>query len=66
MAELLNANNETSCFLTDKFEGIEKKFTNLQELHSQGYTLLLRAKRYGRWYVLKTLTEDALGQSVYA
>ena len=66
MAELLNANNETSCFLTDKFEGIEKKFTNLQELHSQGYTLLLRAKRYGRWYVLKTLTEDVLGQSVYA
>lgn len=66
MAELFNANNETSCFLTDKFEGIEKKFTNLQELHSQGYTLLLRAKRYGRWYVLKTLTEDASGQSVYA
>lgn len=66
MAELLNANNETSCFLTDKFEGIEKKFTNLQELHSQGYTLLLRAKRYGRWYVLKTLTEEVLGQSVYA
>ena len=66
MAELFNANNETSCFLTDKFEGIEKKFTSLQELHSQGYTLLLRAKRYGRWYVLKTLTEDASGQSVYA
>jgi serine/threonine protein kinase len=66
MAELFNANNETSCFLTDKFEGIEKKFTSLQELYSQGYTLLLRAKRYGRWYVLKTLTEDASGQSVYA
>ncbi len=66
MAELLNADNETSCFLVDKFEGIEKEFTELQELHSQGYTLMLRAKRYGRWYVLKTLTEDAAGQSVYA
>ncbi len=66
MAELLNTDNETSCFLVDKFEGVEKEFTDLQELHSQGYTLLLRAKRYGRWYVLKTLTEDTAGQGVYA
>lgn len=27
---------------------------------------MLRAKRYGRWFALKTLTEDASGQSVYA
>ncbi len=66
MAELLNADNETSCFLVDKFEGIEKEFTDLQELTSQGYILILRAKRYGRWFALKTLTEDAAGQGVYA
>lgn len=66
MAILLNEDNKTSCFLVDKFEGIEKKFTDLQELSTQGYTLLLRAKRYGRWHVLKTLTEDAAGQSAYA
>ena len=49
---------ESSSFLTDTFEGVSPKFTDLQELSAQGYCRLLRAKRYGRWYVLKTLNVD--------
>lgn len=65
MAFITKNDNETSCFLVGCFEGIERQFTDIQELSAQGYIQLLRAKRYGRWYVLKTLSEDAAGQNVY-
>lgn len=66
MEDLLNGDNTTSCFLTDSFEGLNQQFTDVQEISTQGYTVLYRAKRYGRWYALKTLTEDAARQSAYA
>lgn len=65
MAFLTKNDNETSCFLVGCFEGIERQFTDKQELSAQGYTQLLRAKRYGRWYVLKTLNEDVADQNAY-
>ena len=49
---------ESSSFLTDSFEGFSTKFTDIQELSTQGYCRILRAKRYGRRYVLKTLNAD--------
>jgi serine/threonine protein kinase len=49
---------ESSSFLTDSFEGISPEFTDLTELSDEGYCCLLRAKRYGRWHVLKTLKGD--------
>ena len=65
MAYINNDDRQSSTFLTDRFEGINQQFTDLQELSAQGYTLLLKAKRYGRWYVLKTLREEAARQTVY-
>ena len=65
MADLQNGDNSTSCFLTDNFEGLNQQFSDVQEISAQGYTILYRAKRYGRWYALKTLTEDAVRQSAY-
>ena len=66
MAYLSKNDNDSSCFLPGGcFEGIERQFTEIQELGAQGFTRLLRAKRYGRWYVLKTLSEDVAGQSTY-
>ncbi len=56
---------ESSSFLTDTFEGVSPKFTDLQELSAQGYCRLLRAKRYGRWYVLKTLNADKVQLTPY-
>ena len=49
---------ESSSFLTDSFEGISPEFTDFHELSTEGYCRLLRAKRYGRWHVLKTLKGD--------
>ena len=65
MAELSHNGDDTSCFLTESFEGLSRQLTNLQEIKAQGYTVLYKAKRYGRWYVLKTLSEDAIRQSAY-
>ena len=56
---------ESSSFLTDSFEGICPDFTDLTELSNEGYCRLLRAKRYGRWYVLKTLKGDNVQLTPY-
>ena len=48
-----------------QFRGLNQQFSDVQEISAQGYTILYRAKRYGRWYALKTLTEDAVRQSAY-
>lgn len=56
---------ESSSFLTDNFEGISPDFTDLTELSDEGYCHLLRAKRYGRWYVLKTLKGDNVQLTPY-
>ena len=66
MAYLNTDDKQSSTFLTDQFEGLNQQFTELQELNAQGYTLLLKAKRYGRWYVLKTLSEDTARQTAYS
>ena len=41
------------------------RFTDLSVVPSRGYSLLVRAKRYGRWWLLKGLKEDYRGQTVY-
>ena len=65
MAEIPTNDNETSSFLVDSFEGISSEFTEMQELYSGKFTRLFRAKRYGQWYVLKTLTQERANQSSY-
>ena len=57
--------NDTSEFFTDSFEGISREFTDIQPLCHSDTSQLYRATRFGRRYVLKTLTADALRQSMY-
>ena len=57
--------NDTSEFFTDSFEGISREFTDIQLLCESGTSELYRASRFGRLYVLKTLTPEALRQSMY-
>lgn len=57
--------NDTSEFFTDSFEGISREFTDIQPLCESGTSHLYRASRFGRLYVLKTLTPEALRQSMY-
>ena len=53
---------EVSGYLTDPFvEDIGQHFTNIELLSSEDFTQLYKAMRYGRWYVLKTITDDTDG-----
>ena len=54
-----------SGYLTDSFEGISNTFTEVEVLWQTTHHLLARAKRYGRWWMLKTLQAEVAQQTVY-
>ena len=47
--------DDTSGYITIDYEGISSDFTDIETLPSSGTCDLFRAKRYGRWYLLKCL-----------
>lgn len=57
--------NETSEFIADGFEGISTQFTDITEVMRTSHNVLLRARRYGRWWMLKGLLPEEAGQMVY-
>ena len=64
MANKETDEKEVSGYLTDPFvDDIGQHFTNIELLGSEGFTRLYKAMRYGRWFVLKTMTEDGNGSS---
>lgn len=52
-------------FFTNTNANRSTVFSDLTVLPSHGYSLLLKAKRYGRWWLLKGLKEDYRHQSIY-
>ncbi|MBR1410878.1 MAG: serine/threonine protein kinase [Prevotella sp.] len=56
--------DDPSSYLIDDFEGLDRVFSEITELTSTGYCSLYKAKRYGRWFLLKSLkTEVAADQA---
>ena len=55
----------TSGFVVDSFEGVNDRFTSLEVRGTHGHNVLARAKRFGRWYLLKGLAPEEARQSVY-
>ena len=53
-------NTSTSGFVTPEDLSVNSSFTEVTEMYSGAYCLLYKAKRYGQWYVLKTLKEENL------
>ena len=47
------------------FEEVTSRFTNVEMLGAHGVNVLARAKRYGRWYLLKGLTPEAAREELY-
>lgn len=43
----------------------EKEFTQFTELPSQGFNILIKAKRFGKWFLLKGLKEEYRHDPVY-
>lgn len=54
-----------SGFVVDGYEGVTNGFTQITHLSDSGTHVLSRAKRHGRWYLLKSLSADVSNQTVY-
>ena len=55
----------TSGFVKPEDILVTDRFTDISSLPSRGYCLLVRAKRHGRWWMLKGLKEPYRHDSVY-
>ena len=63
---MTDSDNSTSKYLVDDYEGISTDFIDVEPLPSRGgYCDLFKAKRYGRWYLLKCLKEEEATYPVY-
>ena len=57
--------SSVSGYLEDGFEDLSSNFTQLETVARHGVNTLTRAKRHGRWYLLKSLNEQSQGKLVY-
>lgn len=59
------SDSSISGYMTSDFEGISKVFAEITPLPSSGYCNLYKAKRYGRWFLLKSLKPEKAADPVY-
>ena len=57
--------SSASGYITDSFEGISRKFTDVEILNTSEVNIVARAKRYGRWWLLKGLNKDVANEAGY-
>lgn len=57
--------NSVSGYLSDQYEGLSTTFSEVDQQPSSGYCCLYRAKRYGRWYLLKCLRPEHEDDEAY-
>lgn len=54
-----------SGFCEETFEEVSSRFTNVEVLGTHGHNVLARAKRYGRWFLLKGLSPDVAHEELF-
>lgn len=54
-----------SGFCEETFEEVSSRFNNVEVLGTHGHNVLARAKRYGRWFLLKGLSPDVAHEELY-
>ena len=54
-----------SGIISSDYEGVSRDFTDITPLPSKGYCDLFKAKRYGRWFLLKCLKLQHIDDPVY-
>ncbi len=55
----------TSGYLTDAFEGISQTFTDIEVISTSEVNVVAKAKRYGRWWLLKGLRKEVARNTGY-
>lgn len=58
-------NDSASGYLEDVFEGISQTFTDIEILSMSEVNVVAKAKRYGRWWLLKGLRKEVAGEAAY-
>ena len=54
-----------SDFVYHGFEGIESSFTNISVVRKSSHNILLKARRYGQWWLLKGLLPEEKDEPVF-
>jgi Kae1-associated kinase Bud32 len=57
--------SSASGYLTDTFEGISQVFTDVEILSTSEVNIVAKAKRYGRWWLLKGLRQEVAQEMGY-
>ena len=57
--------SSASGYLGDAFEGICQSFTDIEILSTSEVNVVAKAKRYGRWWLLKGLRKEIAGETAY-
>ena len=57
--------SSTSGYLFDSFEGISRRFTDVTILNTSEVNIIAKAKRYGRWWLLKGLNKQVANETAY-
>ena len=57
--------SSTSGYLSDSFEGISRQFTDVTILNTSKVNIVAKAKRYGRWWLLKGLNKQVANETAY-
>lgn len=58
-------NSSISGYISETFESVSSTFTDIEILTSSASNVVARAKRYGRWWLLKGLAENVREQGQY-
>jgi len=61
----MDNDNNTSGYIMDSFEGIERMFTDVEILSTSEMNIVAKAKRYGRWWLLKGLQKEKAQETAY-
>ena len=61
----MNIDKTASGYLNDSFEGIERMFTDVTILSTSEVNVVAKAKRYGRWWLLKGLQKGKTLEASY-
>lgn len=61
----MDKDNNASGYITDSFEGIERVFTDVEILSTSEVNIVAKAKRYGRWWLLKGLAKEKAQETAY-
>ncbi len=56
---------QVSGFILSPVDAVSDRFTEISELSTRGFNVLLRAKRNGQWWILKSLKPDVCHDSTF-